>query len=523
MLSTTFGQIQTSKEFSYTMSDPYPVVDGGKWYFSTGEDEVVALKSVRDGFIFQKFDGDKLNEKKHVELPDLPKGAVIESVEQIQDKIYVFYSLWDREATTEQLFARELDYSSGKFSSDKLLIKVKGKVTGVLYSGMFFNFSVQGKFNISLDFNESKFLIQYRLRPEEKNDALNKDKIGFHTYTKDLDLIWGEVITMPYTEKKMNNVGYCLDYEANVYLLAEVYKDETTKRITKSGDPNYDLQLIRIDKDDQSLANSEIQLKGKFLVNYGFFEGLEDEIIIAGYYSNDKYMRTNGLYNYRLSKEGEIVSSSTNEFDAKVLQQFESARTKAKIDKADEKGTLGINNLQLRHLLVHEDGSITTIGEVYYVVSNYNPQTRTTTYTYYYEEMIACNVNPEGEMNWMVKLPKYQSGSSSRGGMGYHLVSSGDYMYLLFLDNVKNLELEDDQIPAKHSDGKGGYLTAYQVSNSKGDVKKLSIFDTREVNGIPVYQFTTSRIVEMADDQFAVEFYKKDKEDVMIRVRVEAK
>lgn len=522
ILSTAYGQVETSKEFSYTMSNPYTVVDGTKWYFNTNENEVVSLKKVRSGFIFQKFEGDKLNEIKRTELDELPDGSQIESIVQVADKIYLFYSLWDRAATTEQLFARELNYETGKFLSDKLLVKVKGKVSGVIYGGMFFNYSVGDKFDISTDFNETKLLVQYRLRPENKNDAENKDKIGFHTFTKDLEVIWGDVITMPYTERKMNNEGYCLDNDANVYLIAEIFKNETTKRTTKEGDPNYDIHLIRIDSETQELVETKIELKDKFLTNYGFFEGANNEIIIAGYYSNDKYFKTNGLYSYRLSSDGEIISSTSNEFDAEVLKQFESERTKNSIDKAEEKGRLGISNLRLRHLVYNTDGSITTIGEVYYVESRYNAQTNTTTYTYHYEEMIACNVAPEGEMNWMVKLPKNQTSGSSINGLGYYLVSGEKHLYLVFLDNVKNLNLEENKIPARHSDGAGGYLTAYQVDNQAGTVKKLSIFDTREVNGIPVYQFMTRRIVELSDDEFAIEFYKKQKEDVMIRVKVDA-
>lgn len=522
-IQSGFTQVNTSKEFSYTMSDPYQVIDGSKWYFNVTEDEVVSLKLTRSGFVMQKFGGSKLNESKRTELPNLPDGSAMESVIQLQDKIYIFYSLWDKSATTEQLFARELDVESGKFKSDKSLIKVKGKISGVLYSGMFFNYSVRDKFSISTDFDESKILVQYRLVPEDKRDAYNKDKIGFYTFTKDLEEIWGGVTTMPYTEKKMNNVGYCLDNDANVYLLAEIYKDETTKRTTKTGDPNYDLELIRIDKDDQSMNNTKIELKDKFLSNYGFFEGNGGEIVIAGYYSNDKYFKANGIYAYVLNSEGSILSSSSNEFDSEVVKQFESSRTQARIDKDEQKGSLGINNLKLRNLIMHEDGSITTVGEVYYVVTHYNSKTGQTTYTYYYEEMIVCNVNVEGEMKWMTKLPKFQYGSAPRGGMSFHLISGSENMYLLFLDNVKNLEITKDQVPARHNDGRGGYLTAYQVSNQTGESTKLSIFDTKSVNGIPLYQFNTERIVKINDDEFAVEFYKKAKEDVMIRVRLEGK
>lgn len=513
----SFGQVKTSKEFKYTMSKPYEVVDGSKWYFSLNN-EVLALKENRGGFIVQKFSGSSLEESKRTESEGLPKGAVKEGTIQAGEKIYLFYSLWDRSATTEQLFVRELDFNTLKFKTDKLLISVSGKVSGVLYSGGAFNYTVYDKFKISMNFDESLFLVQYRINPEEKRDALNKDKIGFHTFDLELNEVWKSLAQMPYTEKKMNNVGYCLDNFANVYILAEVYKDETTKRTDKAGNPNYNLELIRIDADDQNLSTSNVELDDKFLTNYGFFEGNDHEIIISGYYSNDKYGGNNGMYVYRLDKEGAIISKSINEFSAEVLKQFESKRTQSKVDAADKKGKVGLSNLKLRNLIIHNDGSITSIGEVHYVVSHYNSKTGQTTYTYYYEEMIVMNINPDGELVWMQKLPKFQVGGSPRGGMSFYYMSSNDNMYFLFLDNIKNLEIDENSVPAKHSDGQGGYLTAYQVSKESGEWKKLSIFDTRSVNDIAVYQFATYRIIDLNENEFAVEFYKKSKEDVMFKV-----
>lgn len=38
------------------------------------------------------------------------------------------------------------------------------------------------------------------------------------------------------------------------------------------------------------------------------------------------------------------------------------------------------------------------------------------------------------------------------------------------------------------------------------------------MNDITLYQFTTRRIVDLNDNEFAVEFYKKGKEDVMFKI-----
>ncbi len=77
-----------------------------------------------------------------------------------------------------------------------------------------------------------------------------------------------------------------------------------------------------------------------------------------------------------------------------------------------------------------------------------------------------------------------------------------------------------NETPNKHVDGRGGYLTVYKVNITTGDVGKLSIFNTADVNNMSLYQFRVDRVVKIGDKEFAIEFYKKGKEDVMFKVKL---
>ena len=83
-----FGQLNTSKDFTYTVSDPYKVVDGSKYYFSK-DNEVLSVKYGKGVFTFQKFGGNKMNEIKRVEV-DKTSGFTPESYEEINGKFYSF-------------------------------------------------------------------------------------------------------------------------------------------------------------------------------------------------------------------------------------------------------------------------------------------------------------------------------------------------------------------------------------------------------------------------------------------------
>lgn len=513
------AQVKKSDEFNYTISNPYQVVDGNKIYFSKGN-EVLAIKIVRGGYVFQKFSGDKLNEVKRNKDEVIPDGFLLEGFKEFNGKFYMFYSIYDRPNVTEQLFVREVDFDNAKFKDlGKLLFSVKGKVSGAFTStGFAFSFKVTDKFDFYTTFDDSKLIVQYRKVPEEKRDAYNKDVIGMHVFDGDMEEVWSDDVTMPYTEKKMNNIGYAVDKKGNGFILAEVYKDETTRRVDKEGNPNYDLELIRIDGDDRSITTSKIDLKNKFIIDLGFFEGNDDEIILAGYFGKDYRAGTDGIFMFKLDENGEVSDEVSYEIPVDVMSMYMSERAQARMEKRDEKRDVSIPNMVLREIVFSEDGSLTIIGEKYYVVTHYNAKTGTTTYTYHYDEILMTRVDGNGELAWMKKLPKRQSGGAGRGGMSYFLMTGKNSHYVLFLDNVKNMEIGINDYPAAHSDGRGGYLTGFKVDDETGELTKISIFNTLDVNEMRLYQFMTSRIVKLNENEFAVEFYKKKKEDVMVKV-----
>jgi len=61
-------------------------------------------------------------------------------------------------------------------------------------------------------------------------------------------------------------------------------------------------------------------------------------------------------------------------------------------------------------------------------------------------------------------------------------------------------------------------LTSAKINFETGKVSKENLFDMRSVNGMPVYQFSTDRVLNLSDREIAVEVYKKKKQDLWIKV-----
>lgn len=525
------GQVKVSTDFTCTLGTPYKVIDAGsKYYFSKG-DEIMTVKIDGKEIIIQKLSAKTLSFIKLQAYESMPKGSVIESINEFAGRYYIFYSLWEK--PFEQLYAREIDFASGQFVGKDLLliktdVKIAGSGTGWGMWGIPTGFA--DKFSFQYSFDRTKLLIQYRLKPEVKDDDVSHDIIGMNVFDKNLAALWRKEVTMPYTEKKMNNIDYSLDSEGNAFLLSTVYNDNTTK-LKKGEKPNYHIELIRIKAVTGELRATTIGLGDKFINKIWMYENGNKDMLCAGYYTKTQDTdNADGVFMFKIDKEGKAYDLVSHEIPVKVLNQYLSAREQKKNEKKDEEDRAEFTDLELRDVIVQNDGSVILIGEQYYTVtrtyttttSTGGMTTRSVTY-YYYNDMLITKLDPKGNLAWMQKLAKRQArtGGYGKGGMSYQYMSKEGSHYLLFLDNKKNMDLPLNEIPAMHSDGQGGFLTAYKVDDANGNVSKLSLFDTRDVQGTEVYQFMTDRIVPLSNNEFVIEVYKKKKEDVLIKVTLD--
>jgi hypothetical protein len=138
-------------------------------------------------------------------------------------------------------------------------------------------------------------------------------------------------------------------------------------------------------------------------------------------------------------------------------------------------------NLTIRDVVVGADGSVLLACEESYTVtttSTFNGSTRTTV-TYYNEDIIAAKINKSGSFDWVRKIPKRQQGGRGIGTMSFKLISDASGDYFLYLDNLKNIDLPEDEEPRTHVDGYGGQVMVTKIDPT-GKMTKELVFDTRE-------------------------------------------
>lgn len=480
-----------AQTLSFSFSDDFENIkkhrEMGFYKLTNDEYSEVYLHKDEKDLIFQIFNKDFKNVKQTVTapLPKFEKHPTDEGFYCVKNDFFWFYSTWDRKTETERLFALPFDKNLLKFEGEEKKLIETGRLDPIL----------KYRYNYSTD--STKMLITYRVKPKEKRDRLNKDIIGFNLFDHKMNKLYSAEIEMPYSEAEMNNLDYEVDSRGNIYMLTEVKinnsLDGEVSRDKNSRDA-YRYELVRVNQKNNTLQVIKIHLDNKYTNSVVLSEDLNHNIVIAGYYSEKRNsLNSKGAYIIRLEYDDQNAVKNLAtiycDFPLETLQAYESQRTKKKMEKKEKDGTLEASDLKFDKLVFYPDGSIMIIGEEYYVVTNtyYNPSTKTwtTTYTYYYNDILVLKTDKDGKTLWCNKIPKAQVGSGT-ADLSYHHHSYKGEDFFIYLDNVKNIDLPLTETPYVHSSGRGGYLTCVKIGKD-GKMTKRSIFDLKDedVNVFP--------------------------------------
>jgi hypothetical protein len=518
-----FGQVQLSKDFKVNVGNPYPVIDAGsKQYFSNGKGQTIAIKTTGEKVNILRYDISGMKEQSRNLYDDFPAYSKLQKILQLGDKLFYVYSVINKKEKTEDVFSREVNMTDGTFASPKLLFTTAAEVSVSSYAepSSVSAFSMLGsaiKYEVHSSFDNSKILIRYRLKPIEKNDSKNYDVLGFYVFDSNLQKQWGGEVAMPYTEKQINNIAFGVTKDGKAFMLAYITESKRFELLTISN--TLKVQTNKIDIDG-GLAFQQLQLR----------ESADGNITCIGFYANGIEVvvnwtgsaaltfNTNGILSFKIDQNGKVLENFKFEFPIELINQYESAKAKEKNEKREDAGKAGINDIKMINVTLDAAGNTYVLGEQQYVREEFVINNKKT--VYYYADVIATKFDKAGKLIWMKKLPKTQYGYSGKGGLSVKYIKGTGAGYVLYLDNLKNADIQLSDIPEKHMDGKGGYLTAYKIDDATGAIEKHSICNILDINGTEAFQFKTSRIFEAADKVFMLEIYIKGKEDTMVKMEL---
>ena len=486
MLSTS--TLAQSKKFEFKIGSEYGLPKRTQDLSFLGDEKngIVNLSMKREELYITRFNPKTLaqTDERIINIPEATGNMMSELAVEFGNNCYWIRSDWNRDQRKELLYATAVDIKNGKLNGkDIKLIEANKLGVNRMMTGLG-NDRQYSKYQFNFDADQKKLLISYRLAPEVKNDKNSFDKLGIRVFNDNFQEIWGNEFTMPYTEKRMDNLDYAVDVNGDAYLLTKVYNSDDRKEIDKAtGNPGYHLEVFKFTPGNKQVIHSILNLDGSFIQEASLVENSMHEMIIACTYSkNAKNKTTEGIFLGLVNIDGKITNykKGSYKFPVEELQKFESRRQKRKIEKNDD---YEAPNLQVKNVIVEKDGSVFLACEEYFTITRTagSPASGGTynTTTSYYEDILCCKIDASGNFIWMRKIPKRQKGKDDRGTMSFKLISDGSGYYFLYLDNKKNEKIAADEVPATHVDGFGGQVMVSRIDNNGGITKEL-VFDTRD-------------------------------------------
>ncbi|MEO6491033.1 MAG: hypothetical protein ABIO04_13910 [Ferruginibacter sp.] len=484
-----------NKKFTFKLGAEYelPKRANDLGFYGSQSEGIVNLFLKKKELNIFSFNAKTLSQSGEKEIPlDITANHNNEGVVNFENNFFWLHSDWDKSAKEESLYFDKIDVKTGTMTETNKKLFSSTKIAGEYGGGGFSMFGgfggpgsysgkTVGKYDLNYDANNTRLLVSYRLVPEERNDKKNYDKIGLYVFDQKMNKIWNNEFTMPYTEAIMDNLDFTVDAQGNAYMLAKVYESEKRKEKDKeTGKPGYHFEVLKFNA-EKKLQQYAVSLDDFFIREASLIENSVHDIVLSCTYSKkSKGTGTDGVFLAMLDQNGKVVKYKNGyyEFPVAELEKFEKARTRRKIEKKDD---YEAPNLKVRNIDVEKDGSVfLALEEYHYTVSTstYNNHT-TTTYTYYYDDILGAKIDAQGNFLWLRKIPKKQRGTNSFQTLGYKMISDETGYYFLYLDNKKNVDLEEDEAPKYHENGYGGQVMVAKIDN-QGNVSKELLFDTRE-------------------------------------------
>jgi len=151
----------------------------------------------------------------------------------------------------------------------------------------------------------------------------------------------------------------------------------------------------------------------------------------------------------------------------------------------------------LRDLFVLEDGSVVGSMEQYYVYRRVNYDNRTgmtsnITY-YYYDDIIAFKLDPNGQLAWQQRIPKSQVSMNDGGPYSsYSSFSDGKYLNFIFNDNQRNysdeglFNVEGRRIFSFNLSRRNNVGAIVQIDVNSGATTRKTMFTRKEIGALVI-------------------------------------
>ncbi|MDX5347527.1 MAG: hypothetical protein LPJ89_02955 [Hymenobacteraceae bacterium] len=421
------------------------------------------------------------------------------------------------------LFANHTDKKANRSAVIAYQLTPQGQLTGkpVEVDVMEGAGSIRGGFSLVLSDDSSKVLVVHRSQKKRKQ----QEGFSMSLIDKNLQTVWEKDVVLDKLNKDVTLSNYMVDNKGNAYVLMTVAKEKGEK---KTGEQTFNYVVMAFYADQQGAKEYKIDMPGKFITNTKFNVDKSGKLIVAGMYANnnkrpffskgstdfytagsnngwfsfDYYsplVKASGVFYMRINPNTQqIEKTSMKEFEDKFVLGFGDGKNKKLTPEKK-----GISHLILKNMIIREDGGVLLVAEEsYYVVKRSSTTnasgigTDRTTYVYYRGPIVAVNVNPSGDIDWITAINKKQR-YTTRDFLSYSVAVNKDQVYFMYNDHVKNLKINEYKKQKWMKKPQSSATVLVNLTNN-GAYNKTFMFPAKERRTIfypHFYMQTNSKII----------------------------
>ncbi len=240
-----------------------------------------------------------------------------------------------------------------------------------------------------------------------------RDIYGFKVFDKELNIVNDGEYPLPYHPKLSTIHSHHISNHGDYFLALTEY-EENVKNLKSN--LNYKaLHIIHINND--GLDDFVLDLKGLRVEAMTLSSNSKNQFTVTGIYGE---MGTNGVLgifyqNIDLSN-GQVINEGLEKFNESFITKDWTERDHRRAEKRETRGkgtTPHLYNYRMKEITLLDDGSIIGTMEQFFIQiqndSDYRLGTSTQTYYYYYNDIIAYKINPQGKFDWVEKIKKVKS------------------------------------------------------------------------------------------------------------------
>ncbi len=531
--------IAISKPFESKGTNMYYVP---KFYFTTTE-KIIAVIPIggvwHPSCVIQYFDRES-GELMGVHEENFEDRSVfVDNAILIDDRIFFFYSEYDKSNVKENFFAKEILYNEiGEVGAETKIVSTTGKVRtnsefNVHSAGsMTIAHTNSGKFTVVRSKLTNHFLVKYSYTSGKGKNAKNNEEVGFAVFNSDLEKLWEHSITLPFLETEMDLKNYELDSDLNVNMLI----NHLPKSDLKSG---IKVVIHKLDETGNT-TSKHLNSAGLCIEDAQFAINKNNDIILAGYYREDSKKPLAGAFTTKLIGGDEFTPVQVFPFKFEsIIQYLSMNEKKQQSEKAKfDIGEYGLTNLGASELSFLSDGSVLLTGYNYNVSksvrtsfhsNSFSPGAGSTFSSNYQNHNGIFLMKFDADLNelaWQSKVPLNSTSSTQHGTTGsffiqsvFRLLIDNDNVIIVLPESEKNIEIDDHkdivQIAAPFKS-----IKIYRVDLSTGDKKRYNFMSDYTVKEQLARAFSTEKIALGDENEIFIELTGDKKTNNLYKIKL---